>query len=264
MKRLWNSFKIAFSMYSRIPMPKAEWTQKNISYAMCFFPWIGGVIGALTYAIYHLEEKAEALGAEFGLLFFTIALVILPVLITGGIHLDGFLDTKDALSSYQTKERRLEILKDPHAGAFAIISCAVYMLSYVGIYSALTEDSVKIIALSFVLSRSLSGLSVVSFPQARKKGLAATFSENAQKQICRIVLGVYVVILCVVILYIGRYRGIACILVAGAVFVYYYRMSMKHFGGITGDLAGYFLQLCEILMAAAVVITDVTGRGMGV
>ena len=44
-KRIWNSFKIAFSMYSRIPMPRSEWTDENKSYAMCFFPWIGAVIG---------------------------------------------------------------------------------------------------------------------------------------------------------------------------------------------------------------------------
>lgn len=43
-KRIWNSFKIAFSMYSRIPMPRSEWTDENKSYAMCFFPWIGAVI----------------------------------------------------------------------------------------------------------------------------------------------------------------------------------------------------------------------------
>ena len=47
-KRIWNSFKIAFSMYSRIPMPRSEWTDENKSYAMCFFPWIGAVIGLLS------------------------------------------------------------------------------------------------------------------------------------------------------------------------------------------------------------------------
>ena len=50
-KRIWNSFKIAFSMYSRIPMPRSEWTDENKSYAMCFFPWIGAVIGLLSYGV---------------------------------------------------------------------------------------------------------------------------------------------------------------------------------------------------------------------
>ena len=53
-KRIWNSFKIAFSMYSRIPMPRSEWTDENKSYAMCFFPWIGAVIGLLSVSYTHL------------------------------------------------------------------------------------------------------------------------------------------------------------------------------------------------------------------
>ena len=132
-------------MYSRIPMPRSEWTDENKAYAMCFFPWIGGVIGLLSYGVYRLASRIEGYqNAGAGMngmgrygLFFTIFLVLLPVFITGGIHLDGFLDTQDALSSWQTKERRLEILKDSHAGAFAIISCSVYFLVYVGVYSAL-------------------------------------------------------------------------------------------------------------------------------
>ena len=55
-KRIWNSFKIAFSMYSRIPMPRSEWTDENKSYAMCFFPWIGAVIGLLSYGVFRFSK----------------------------------------------------------------------------------------------------------------------------------------------------------------------------------------------------------------
>ena len=128
-------------------------------------------------------------------LFFVIFLILIPVFITGGIHLDGFLDTQDALSSWQTKERRLEILKDSHAGAFAIISCTVYFLMYIGVYSCLSVRSMEVIAYSFMLSRTLSGLSVVTFPQARKKGMVADFSESASTRITRMVLGIYLIVL---------------------------------------------------------------------
>ena len=57
---------------------------------------------------------------------FTVILLLISVFVTGGIHLDGLLDTADAMSSYQERERRLEILKDSHAGAFAVITCVVY------------------------------------------------------------------------------------------------------------------------------------------
>lgn len=264
MKRMWNSLKIAFSMYSRIPMPHSEWTDENISYAMCFFPWIGVIIGIVTVGIYHLKGMLEGYGIRYGDIFFTVLLVLVPILITGGIHMDGFLDTQDALSSYQPKEKRLEILKDSHAGAFAIISCAVYMLAYVGIYSSLTADSVKIIGLSFVLSRTLSGLSVVHFPQARKKGLVATFAENAAKRTTRYVLSIYLVLICVLMIVIGGIAGGVAVGVAALVFLYYYYMCMSKFGGITGDLAGYFLQMCELLMALGIVVTDGLLKGIRV
>ena len=245
-------------------MPGAEWTLENISYAMCFFPWTGGVIGAVTWGIWELKEWAGGQGIVFGDFFWTALLVLVPLMITGGIHMDGFLDTQDARSSYQPRERKLEILKDAHTGAFAVISCGVYLLAYAGIYSSLTEESVKVIAVSFVLSRTLSGISVLCFPQAREKGLAATFSENAAKRTGKVVLGIYLVLLCAGIVWIGKISGVICLAAAAMTFLYYYRMSVKIFGGITGDLAGYFLQLCEIFMAAAVVVSDVAGKGMGV
>ena len=219
-KRIWNSFKIAFSMYSRIPMPRSEWTDENKSYAMCFFPWIGAVIGLLSYGVFRFSK-----------------------------WFDG--------NSWQTKERRLEILKDSHAGAFAIISCTVYFLMYIGVYSCLSVRSMEVIAYSFMLSRTLSGLSVVTFPQARKKGMVADFSESASTRITRMVLSIYLIVLCFLIPLTGGICGIGCVISAGVVFGYYYRMAMKNFGGVTGDLCGYFLQVCELVMALVVVVVDI-------
>lgn len=262
MKTMWNSFKIAFSMYSKLPMPKSEWSEKNLSYAMIYFPWIGGLIGAIIYGIFCLKEWCEVQRLGISDITFTVLMVVVPVLVTGGIHMDGFMDTQDALSSYQSKERRLEILKDPHAGAFAVLSCTLYFLCYIGIYASLTERSVRVTTIGFILSRTLSGLSVVSFPRAKKDGLAVTFAENAAKKTVRIVLGVYLIVLCGVLIIAGKSAGIAAIVTAGAVFLYYYRMSVRNFGGITGDLAGYFLQMCEIWVAAAAVGADLLLRNI--
>lgn len=251
-------------MYSRIPMPNIEWTEENMSYVMCFFPWIGAVIGGLTYFTYWIKEMLCEKGICFHELFFVAIFTLIPIWVTGGIHLDGFLDTKDALSSYQSRERRLEILKDPHAGAFAIISGIVYFVFYLGIYSSLTKESVVVIAISFILSRALSGLSVVYFPQARKKGMVADVSENTSKRRTKQVLILYVIGLGILMICVGKLSGMIVLATAGIVFAYYYKMAMDKFGGVTGDLAGYFLQLCEISMAAAAVISAVILKGMGI
>ena len=132
MKSLWNNFKVAFAMFSKIPMPRADWTKENMKYMFCFFPFIGTVIGGLTMLVAYL-------GLRFGYQpgFVTAVLVLVPVFVTGGIHVDGLLDTSDALSSWQEISRRLEILKDSHAGAFAVITAAVYFIAWYGAYSQL-------------------------------------------------------------------------------------------------------------------------------
>ena len=119
-------------MFSKIPMPRADWTKENMKYMFCFFPFIGTVIGGLTMLVAYL-------GLRFGYQpgFVTAVLVLVPVFATGGIHVDGLLDTSDALSSWQERSRRLEILKDSHAGAFAVITAAVYFIAWYGAYSQL-------------------------------------------------------------------------------------------------------------------------------
>lgn len=257
MKKIWNSFKIAFSMYSKLPVPKSEWIEENMSHAFIFFPWIGALIGIIVYGIFELKELCLARGIGISGLTFTVLMVLVPVGITGGIHMDGYLDTRDALSSYREREKRLEILKDPHTGAFAVMSCAVYFLSLLGIYASLSERSARAAAFGFVLSRTLSALSVLTFPKAKKGGLAAAFSDNASKKTVKTVLVCYLAVLCSVMVLTGRAAGLVAVLAAAAEYWYYRRMSIQNFGGITGDLAGYFLQMCELWIAAAAVGAEI-------
>lgn len=237
-------------------MPRADWSKENMSHAMCFFPLIGAVIGGVMLFGYHMQEVLDLYSCSLSKWFWTAIFVLIPFLITGGIHMDGFLDTMDALSSYQPKERRLEILKDPHTGAFAIISCGLYLVAEVGIYSSVNEKSILLISLSFILSRALSGLSVLRFPQARKAGdgLVATFSENAKRNVDFVFLLGYIIVVSIFLAILGGISGAAVVITALLVFVYYHHMTLEKFGGITGDLAGYFLQLVELLMALVAVI----------
>lgn len=251
MNQLWNSFKIAFSMYSKIPMPYSDWKKENMQYSMCFFPLIGIVIGGLVW----LWSKALLwlpLEGQFG----TVIYLLIPLLITGGIHFDGFLDTQDALNSHQSKEKKLEILKDPHTGAFAIISGIAYFLLAFGIWSEVGPKSVQILAVGYVLSRALSGLSVVSFGLAKNSGLAATFSESAQKKKVKITMCAYLLLCAVVMAFLQIWLAVAAIIAAVAIFFYYRHVCYKEFGGMSGDLAGYFLQLCELGMAIAVILVE--------
>ena len=248
MKRLANSFGIAFSMYSRIPMMRCDWTEETMKYVMCFFPWIGAVIGALCFGWYHL---ASWLSVDAALA--AIVLMMIPVFVTGGIHLDGMLDTADALSSWRPLERRIEILKDSHAGAFAIITCVVYFFLLYGVTHSIDTSILPVYAFTFVVSRSLSGFAVVTFPKMKKEGTVADFSKKAETKRIQITLICYLVIAFALMIWINPWYGIAGTVGALLTFAYYHYMAMKNFGGINGDLAGWFLSMCELIMPACMV-----------
>lgn len=249
MKKLANSCGIAFSMYSRIPMPRCEWTDENMKYVMCFFPWIGAVIGLLVLG---WEFLASQLGLHAPLR--TAVLMVLPVVVSGGIHLDGMLDTADALSSWRPRERRIEILKDSHAGAFAIIACAVYFVLLYGVTDMVVDGLLPVYGCCFVISRSLSGISVVTFPKMKKDGTVSDFSRKAETGRIRVTLIGYLMLTAALMLWLNPVPGAAALLGAAVTFWYYHRMAMKNFGGINGDLAGWFLSVCELVMPLAMVI----------
>ena len=122
-----DSWLIAISMYSKIPVPQVEWTKEKMSHAMCFFPLVGAIEGCLLGLWLLFAAK---LSLSVGMRFLWASAI--PFLVTGGIHMDGFMDTMDAIHSYGDRNKKLEILKDPHLGAFAVICAAVYLLLYTG------------------------------------------------------------------------------------------------------------------------------------
>ena len=245
-------------MYSKIPMPQSEWTDENMSLAMCFFPWVGAVIGLASWVVYQaggwLADRQETLSSGIpgsSNLFLTILLVLIPIFITGGIHLDGFLDTSDALSSWQERTRRLEILKDSHAGAFAIITACVYFILWLGAWNQLlgNYNGICIMSLGFMMSRCLSGIGVITFPKARTDGTVAEFSRNASEIAVRNVLITMFVILAALMIWVDPVLGVLAAVSALLVFWWYHHMALKYFGGTTGDLSGFFLCICEVVMA---------------
>lgn len=241
-----NSFLAAFGMYSKIPVPMADFDKSSMGYTMCFFPLVGAVIGAVMY------------GAAYALSYFHVnplfgaaIMTALPLWISGGIHMDGFMDTTDALASWGEKEKKLAILKDSHVGAFAVMGCALYLLLQYGAWTGIGMGKGLIcICLGYVLSRTLSGLSVILFPKAKKEGsYAALFSlaaEREKKKVVVILLALTAA-LAAAMAALGGYLGLAIDGVMALAYAWYYHMSRKQFGGITGDLAGYFLQLAELL-----------------
>ena len=241
-----QTIAVAFAMFSALPVPQFEWNEKNMRYAMCAFPLIGLVCGGLWCLCGVLPLPGLARAAAF---------CLVPVAVTGGIHLDGYADTSDALSSYGDREKKLEILKDSHCGAFAVIRLCCYFVAYFGLCGSVrfTPRAGLCWTLALVLERGLSGLAVAAFPMAKNTGLAHTFATAADRTTVRRVLMVLAALLSAALLALG---GWALVLAALLVFARYHVVSNKQFGGITGDLAGWFLQRAELWMLAALAVSQ--------
>ena len=91
---------IGISMYSRLPAPQIEWSRENMRYAMCALPLIGLVIGLILWGWVALADALEIDGFLFGAVY-----ALVPIAVTGGIHMDGLMDTADALGSRADRAR---------------------------------------------------------------------------------------------------------------------------------------------------------------
>lgn len=268
--RLLRTIAVTFALYSRIPMPHFEWKDEDMTYSIALFPWVGAVIGLVFAAVYRA-------GITLGMPLTAVCLIMtaVPVLITGGFHIDGFMDVSDALSSYGSREDKLRILKDPHIGAFAVIRLCVCGLFYLASLITLTGsaeirhmssaggagcsggavsayDAVLIIAAGFFMSRTLSALGVLNLRSAKQDGMlyyeasCAGRGRKANNILCSLCLCAAGML----IIYIDTVTGIAEIFTAAVCFVWYRYKCYKEFGGITGDTAGWFVTVCEVSLAA--------------
>lgn len=240
---------MAFALYSRVPMPNLDWESESRRLTLYVFPLVGlAVSGA--WAVWLILCWVLELNAVLR----AVGMALLPILVTGGIHMDGFCDVCDALASHQSWERKLEILKDSRVGAFAVLGCVCYLLACVGLWSEVEGARWETLAAAALLplySRCLSGYGALRLPNARGKGMLSAVTGTGFPW--NLVLG-----------------GIGCVLALGAlnlwyllaaaaglaVYFYYKHTALKEFGGVTGDLAGWFLQLCELGCVAGLVLAQ--------
>ena len=239
---------VAFSMFSALPMPQIEWNSRNMRYSLLAFPLIGAVIGGVCWL-----WAALCLALGLPAILRGAGLCILPVLLTGGIHLDGYADTCDALASHAPPARKREILKDAHLGAFAAIRLGVWFVASFALWTALPVYRGWAIVCLFCLSRTLSALALTLFPLAEGSGLARSFAEASDRKTVRAVLIVYAALLCLVLILA---RGAVTVPAALCVFLAFRRMARTQFEGLSGDLSGWFLQTAELWMLAALCLME--------
>lgn len=243
--KLFRWLAVSFSLYSRIPMPRFAWEEDDMRHSLLFFPVVGAVIGATTYLI-NLIPAVESLP----LFVRSILTLLIPLLLTGGFHLDGFMDTTDALKSYGSREEKLRILKDPHIGAFAVIGLITCFLILCGSCGLIFVYGSRVDWLAgafvFPLSRAMSGILAILLPKAKPVGMLVKETEKAGGGI---VAALVVQLLAAAAGMIAASPGAGAAVALGmALFVLFYRnMTKKQFGGVTGDTAGFFVTVGECI-----------------
>ena len=242
--RILKSLCAAFSVYSRIPVPSVK---PDMRYTLCFLPLVGAVVGALLVLWFYICSLADV-----NRMCFAAVAAVLPLLVTGGIHADGYIDTSDALSSYGTKEKMLEILKDPHVGAFGIIAAIAYYILFFGFMTEIsTYNGAVMVAVGFVLSRSLCALEIMLMRGAKNSGMLHAVSSDANKTATVCVSAVLTAACAAAAIMLGVCSGVLVILCQAGLILYYKFFVAKKIGGITGDTCGYFIQMSELLTVIA-------------
>ncbi len=247
---------MAFAMYSKLPVPRVEWKKENMRYALCFFPLIGLIIGALCMGWFYLSGSWKNLSelSREGIM------ILIPLIISGGIHIDGYMDVMDALHSWSDKKKKTEIMKDPHVGAFAVIHVILYyILMAAALSQIVSTGGMWVFCAGFYLSRILSGISAMTFPPAKKEGMLYEFTSAAGAGVVRFSLILQLCICAFVMLCANVILGGAVLVTNIGLMVFLYYLFVKEFGGVSGDTCGFLSSLVELSTALVVGILSVVG-----
>ena len=242
MKTFFHAFAMCQSMFCAIPFPGNIWDEKARDKMLLFLPLVGLEMGAI-WAL------AGWLCRHFALkpLITGLILAVMPYLLSGFIHLDGFMDVTDAVGSCRSLEKRREILKDSHVGAFAVIGCCLLMLSSFTFCAAATADC-GILVLIPVVSRCCSALAVTVLKPMSTSQYAGSFREGIGRgQVIALAVMLIGAIACG-FLFFGK-SGL--VLLGGlAGYGLALHKGFKSLEGMNGDISGYALTLSELAAVA--------------
>lgn len=241
---LLRSFLICLSMYTTIPVPHIIWEEKNMKYIFYSLPLIGIILGLTEYLLYILS-----LYLGFSSVLYAALSVAVIVLLTGGIHLDGYADTIDAVFCHGDIEKRRQVLSDAHTGAFAVIYTILYFIVLFASFENMYDKNIPvfIFILVFTISRVLSLFLIALVPSSANKGLLYIFSSKENKKS----LLIYAFSLSLVFVFL-TYILVSCkfmlilLLILVIISIILIKYFKKVFGGISGDLAGFSICIYEI------------------
>ncbi|MDD5691500.1 MAG: adenosylcobinamide-GDP ribazoletransferase [Candidatus Omnitrophica bacterium] len=243
-----SSLLLALQFLTTLPLKIINFSDKKMAWALVYFPIVGLFLGLMLLG---LNILLSILGASSVVI--NIILVIVLIIITGGMHLDGVADTADAFLSGKGKKEMLEIMRDSHIGVMGVLSLISIILLKIGLFSSVYV-SVKPAALILmcIVSRWSVVLAMYLFPYARQEGKAKLFIQGMNLKI--FVISTAVAVVCSFLIW--RIPGLIVLLTVALCAYAIGKLVSQKIGGVTGDTLGATIELMEITVLLTVCMTQ--------
>lgn len=235
-----NRFIIALQFLTRLQVyPNIEVNEKKLGESMVYFPLVGLTMGGILAFFVYLSSHF------FSPLIVSALLIALEVYLSGGLHLDGFMDTIDGLFSGRSKERALEIMRDSRVGANSVTALACLFLLKLSVLTDFPKEGlIPTLVLMPSLGRLTQIIGVVCFPYLRKEGMARSFNDYTGKK----ELLIAVVLSLIICLSTAKLAGLIFLgvtLILSWVLGSYVTSKLD---GLTGDVYGAISEITEIVI----------------
>ena len=249
MKKYFHACMMCMTMFCYIPCPYHGWDDEARPLMTLFLPVVGawiGILWTLTAYLVNWLGLPVLVGAAI--------LCAYPFLVTGGMHMDGYLDVTDAVKSWRDLDERRRILKDPNVGSFAVIAGLLLVMAQFALFASV-KDGANLFTLTLipVVSRAIAGLCVTVLRPLTTSEYAGTYRKGVKKSH----IAVFVIWLALAtaagFVFLGKYGFASLAVIAG--YLWHLRRAFKSLDGMSGDVSGYaltFAEVCGIVVFALI------------
>ena len=251
-----SSFSLAWQFLTILPWRKSdqEITPQLLGRSMAYYPAIGLLLGVILWGAHWALSLLLPRALCDGLV------LLLLVILTGALHLDGLADTLDGLASGKEPEERLRIMKDHRVGTFGVVGLVLVLgLKFLALHSMLNRDAGRALLVALTLSRwSMVQLTYRAPYTRREGGLGLPFKENLKKREMVVAMATSLA----VSIFVLRFWGAMLWLAVGIYTLFFQSFFEKKIGGITGDILGAVNETNEVL--ALILICGMVRMGLGI
>ncbi len=248
-----DSLILIFQFLTRLPIPIAVAAdQKTFKKGIYFFTVVGMVLGAIL-----LVAEAGLNVLQLDAWSNAVILVIIHIIMTGGLHLDGVADTADALFSNRPKARMLEILRDSRIGSNGVLALLINLsLKTVGLHFIIVQNYTLALLAMPIIGRFCVVLSFYWGKTPRSSGMGNFFIGNAAigHVLVNALLPLSLLLVCE-----WQLTLLSALIICIFYVVLVIRWSTRKIDGITGDLLGFIIETSEVMFLLTIILISGVG-----